>query len=215
MQRPPLQTRVDPVTHPSLCTGNPYSQDMRALVMFIGEHLEANDNPAVDHMIGILRLHHVYPCSQTQNRWERQNNVINKASSMNRSRSTSMRMHTASTKSISSHSLYYSYPASSSKSNQSQTYSLIEFTYQSAESYSFELKYSDEDLSIISSNDREEEYKGSKTRDVNNDLFKLELPSIRTPYLVIDEMPAIHSNALVQRPKMKKQRHTTLLQQLL
>ena len=44
--------------------------------MFIGEHLEANDNPAVDHMIGILRQHHVYPCSQTQNRWERQNNVI-------------------------------------------------------------------------------------------------------------------------------------------
>ena len=37
-RRPGLQTRVDLVTHPSLCMGNPYSQDMRRLVMFIEDY---------------------------------------------------------------------------------------------------------------------------------------------------------------------------------
>lgn len=111
--------------------------------------------------------------------------------------SMSVSMYTASTRSSLSHSHCNSYPASSLKSNHSQTCSLTDFSYQSAENNSFELEYSDEDLSIISSNDREEEYEESKTRDVNDDLFDLELPSIRTLDLVIDEMPAIHSKAFV------------------
>ena len=38
-----LQTRVDEVTHPSECTGNPYSQDMRMMVMFIVDHVLGGD----------------------------------------------------------------------------------------------------------------------------------------------------------------------------
>ena len=68
-QRPGLQTRVDESTHPSLGTGNPYSQDMRSLVMFISNQMNIND-PNVAQMIGTLRANHVYPSQITISRWE-------------------------------------------------------------------------------------------------------------------------------------------------
>ena len=68
--RSPLQTRQDEVIHPSLGVGNPYSQDMRNLVMFLGEHFNDVDNVAVRNMIDVLRQAHVYPSSRTQTRWE-------------------------------------------------------------------------------------------------------------------------------------------------
>ena len=70
LQLPALQTRVDEVTHPSLCTGNPYSQDMRSLVMFIRDHMDNENDPAVRNMIAVLRLNHCYPSSVTTRRWE-------------------------------------------------------------------------------------------------------------------------------------------------
>ncbi len=69
LQRPGLQTWVESETHPSLGTGNPYSQDMRTLVMFISQHVNEND-PRVSHLIGLLRQAHVYPSAMTQRRWE-------------------------------------------------------------------------------------------------------------------------------------------------
>ena len=73
MNRPLLQQRVDPIAHPSLCNGNPYSQDLRTLVLFISNYVEnQNDNnPQVRNFISLLRNEHVYPCSLTQSRWER------------------------------------------------------------------------------------------------------------------------------------------------
>ena len=46
--RPSLQTRQLEVVHPSHGIGNPYSQDMRNLVMFISEHLVNQENDAID-----------------------------------------------------------------------------------------------------------------------------------------------------------------------
>ena len=68
-RRPGLQTRVDPVTHPSLCTGNPYSQDTRRLVMFIEEYINNDNDENVRNMVAVLRGNHVYPSSRTT--WER------------------------------------------------------------------------------------------------------------------------------------------------
>ena len=67
--RPGLQTRVDEVTHPSECTGNPYSQDMRQMVMFIVNHVLGEDDNDVRNMIDILRGNHIYPSSRTCRRW--------------------------------------------------------------------------------------------------------------------------------------------------
>ena len=61
--RPGLQTRVDEVTHPSECTGNPYSQDMRQMVMFIDDHVlggDQQDYHGVRNMVDILRGNHIY-----------------------------------------------------------------------------------------------------------------------------------------------------------
>ena len=69
--RPMLQERVDPIAHPSLCNGNPYSQDFRQMVMFVSNYLENNDNPQVRNFVSMLRHEHIYPCSVTQTRWER------------------------------------------------------------------------------------------------------------------------------------------------
>ena len=71
MNRRLLQQRVNPIAHPSLCNGNPYSQDLRQLVMFVSNYLEQNDNNNVRNFVSMLRNEHVYPCSVTQNRWER------------------------------------------------------------------------------------------------------------------------------------------------
>ena len=70
LQHPGLQTRVDEITHPSLCTGNPYSQDMRYLLMFIRDNMNNEENPAVRNMIAVLRHNHIYPSSVTTRRWE-------------------------------------------------------------------------------------------------------------------------------------------------
>ena len=70
-RRPGLQTRVDPVTHPSLCTGNPYSQDTRRLVMFVEEYINNDNDENVRNMVAVLRGNHVYPSSRTTHRWER------------------------------------------------------------------------------------------------------------------------------------------------
>ena len=67
-----LQTRVDEVTHPSECTGNPYSQDMRQMVMFIVDHVlggDQQDYHGVRNMVDILRGNHIYPSSRTCRRW--------------------------------------------------------------------------------------------------------------------------------------------------
>ena len=69
LPRPALQTRVEPVRHPSQCIGNPYSQDLRALVLFIRENMNGDD-PIVGNMIGVLRQNHLYPHPDTQRRWE-------------------------------------------------------------------------------------------------------------------------------------------------
>ena len=59
--RPALQTRRDETIHPSHGIGNPYSQDMRSLVMFMSEHLNDQDeNPHVVNMVALLRQAHVY-----------------------------------------------------------------------------------------------------------------------------------------------------------
>lgn len=70
-RRPGLQTRERNVPHPSMGLGNPYSPDLRTLVMAInqlGPH-----PPAVHNLIQQLRLNHVYPSMSTQRRWERLN----------------------------------------------------------------------------------------------------------------------------------------------
>ena len=69
LARPALQTRVEPVRHPSHCIGNSYSQDLRALVLFIRENLNEED-PIVGNMIGTLRHNCLYPHPDTQRRWE-------------------------------------------------------------------------------------------------------------------------------------------------
>ena len=67
--RPPLQTRVQEELHPSLGTGNPYSQDMRALVMFISQQELQNDQN-VANLVDLLRANHMYPSAITQWRYE-------------------------------------------------------------------------------------------------------------------------------------------------
>ena len=75
--RPALQTRRDETIHPSHGIGNPYSQDMRSLVMFMSEHLNDQDeNPHVVNMVALLRQAHVYPSSQTLTRWESLNDTL-------------------------------------------------------------------------------------------------------------------------------------------
>ena len=67
---PALQTRVDAITHPSHCTGNPYSQDLRELVIFIRQHMNDPNDWQVREMIAVLRMQHIYPSSITVARWE-------------------------------------------------------------------------------------------------------------------------------------------------
>ena len=74
--RPALQTRQDEMIHPSHGIGNPYSQDMRSLVMFMSEHLNDQENPAVRNMVALLCQAHVYPSSQTLTRWESLNDTL-------------------------------------------------------------------------------------------------------------------------------------------
>ena len=66
--RPALQTRENIIAHPSLCTGNAYSQDMQSLVLFIATNLDENDHN-VRNMLSLLRGEHVYPSSMTERRW--------------------------------------------------------------------------------------------------------------------------------------------------
>ena len=73
--RPPLQTRVEQEVHPSLGTGNPYSQDMRALVMFLSQQGLQND-PNVANLVDLLRLNHAYPSAITQWRYEQLNDNL-------------------------------------------------------------------------------------------------------------------------------------------
>ena len=68
LQRLPLQTREDEVPHPSQCLGNAYSQDMRNLVVFIANNLNAED-PHIGGMLALLRHSHVYPSSISERRW--------------------------------------------------------------------------------------------------------------------------------------------------
>ena len=68
---PGLQTRVAEVTHPSLCTGNPYSQDMQRLVIFIEGYMNNANDANVRNMVAILGGNHMYPLSRTTHRWER------------------------------------------------------------------------------------------------------------------------------------------------
>ena len=68
--RPALQTRVDAVTHPSLCTSNPYSQDLRDLIIFIHQHMNDPNDWQVQEMIAVLQNQHIYPSSITVSRWE-------------------------------------------------------------------------------------------------------------------------------------------------
>ena len=67
--RPPLQTRVEEELHPSLGTGNPYSQDMRALGMFMSQQ-ELQNDPNVANLVDLLRTNHMYPSAITQWRYE-------------------------------------------------------------------------------------------------------------------------------------------------
>ena len=66
--RPALQTRENVIAHPSLSTGNAYSQDMRSLVLFIALHIDEEDHHA-QNMLSLLRGEHVYPSSITERRW--------------------------------------------------------------------------------------------------------------------------------------------------
>ena len=68
--RPALQTRERIIAHPSLCSGNAYSQDMRSLVLFIALHIDEED-ANVRNMLSLLRGEHVYPSSMTERRWLR------------------------------------------------------------------------------------------------------------------------------------------------
>lgn len=63
--RPPLQTRRDNVRHPSNSYGEPYSQDLRQLVLSIRQ-AGHGDHPIINQ----LRLQHDYPCQDTENRWD-------------------------------------------------------------------------------------------------------------------------------------------------
>ena len=74
-QRPPLQTRVGQEVHPYLGSGNPYSQDMRALVMYLSQQGLQND-PQIANLVDILRLNHVYPSAITQWRYEQLNDTL-------------------------------------------------------------------------------------------------------------------------------------------
>ena len=67
---PALQTRVDAITHLSHCTGNPYSQDLRELVIFIRQHMNNSNDWQVREMIVVLRMQHIYPLSIAVARWE-------------------------------------------------------------------------------------------------------------------------------------------------
>ena len=67
--RPALQTRVASITHPSQCTGNPYSQDLRDLVLFIRSNLNEN-HPFLANLISLLQNNHLYPHETTRWRWE-------------------------------------------------------------------------------------------------------------------------------------------------
>ena len=68
-QRPDPKTRVNPILHPSVGTGNAYSQDMRTLVMFINDQFDEED-PFVQNFISVAREAHVYPSVSTLRRWE-------------------------------------------------------------------------------------------------------------------------------------------------
>ena len=70
--RPGLQTRREEEQHPSQGAGNPYSQDMRSLVMFIQEQGDENNNEIAD-FIHALRTEHVYPSEITERRWNNLN----------------------------------------------------------------------------------------------------------------------------------------------
>jgi len=59
-----LQTRLAQIPHPSNGYGEPYSEDMRQLVMRIRQSGQGN-NPLITH----LRAQHDYPCQATEDRW--------------------------------------------------------------------------------------------------------------------------------------------------
>lgn len=66
---PGLQTRVLEEAHPSECAGNPYSQDMQKMVMFVFNHILGDDKGGVMNMMYILCHQHMYPSSRTCRRW--------------------------------------------------------------------------------------------------------------------------------------------------
>ena len=67
--RPALQTRLPDVRHPSDCIGNPYSQDLRAMVMFIQDQFDLVNNPQIHQLLDLLRLNSLYPSDPTRTRW--------------------------------------------------------------------------------------------------------------------------------------------------
>lgn len=67
---------------------------------------------------------------------------------------------------------------------------------------SFELEYSDEELSIISADDHDEDEEGNEDRNDHKDHnYNFDYPSSRTFDLVIDEMPAMQGRNFLTRTK--------------
>ena len=60
-----LQERREDVRHPSYGWGEPYSQEMRQLVMAI-RAAGLTDHPFISQ----FRLQHDYPCMRTERRWD-------------------------------------------------------------------------------------------------------------------------------------------------
>ena len=66
--RTAFETRRTNVVHPSAGYGEPYSQDLRTLVMGLDAMGELN-NP----LIRELQVNHIFPCDRTINRWRELN----------------------------------------------------------------------------------------------------------------------------------------------
>ena len=65
--RPPLQTRLPNVVHPSVSYGHPYAPEFRAMVMQIQRTDDID--PAVTNFLNALSAQHLYPSQQTVDRW--------------------------------------------------------------------------------------------------------------------------------------------------
>ena len=68
--RTQFHTRCENIPYPSIRYGQPYSQDLRELVMAINNIVQQNNqDPAVTQLILTLQNNHVYPNDRTIGRW--------------------------------------------------------------------------------------------------------------------------------------------------